>query len=529
VKKSITLIASLILIWFIFIYYAHTTTEEKLHTYTAKINNMYEEMDLGITLAVTGYQSHFFSATAQHSITIHPQTLLKNMNPYFAILTEIGIDKTEIYAMFEQPFTITQQITYGPIFLDNGLEFGRAKSTYKATLTDTITKVIHKINNHIDENSSLKISNENIAKLQSTIDTLLTKEVNIEYSSILALFSNDNTIVAKISEISINTEVKKEAGVKKLLIKPITLRSTYSLDDFTGDLHIHIPLISATDNNIEKLHIKDLTLNYDINEFINSFEYFGNIDMNAEKIKIYLSKQQGSIAFNGGLAITIEKGIAQHFTNVTLNTSVDILQYPNNTPPFDMPKNIEFTIDMLEFNLAELYKTMQAFENYMSSELFDTSGINDNARTPKEFFNQEIKPRIHTIISKDNTQFSVGLHIITQQLSTITNTIRMHTKYVLDNDNLNTLLDLIITQKDKQALLALFKKAIEVEIEIKIAKQLATGFKDILTMPQKMHLIIEDKNMLVSNITYKQGKIFINGKDNEMINQQLEMLEQTLP
>jgi uncharacterized protein YdgA (DUF945 family) len=105
----------------------------------------------------------------------------------------------------------------------------------------------------------------------------------------------------------------------------------------------------------------------------------------------------------------------------------------------------------------------------------------------------------------------------------------MHTKYVLDNNDLNTLLDLIITQKDKQALLALFKKAIEVEIEIKIAKQLATGFKDILTMAQKMHLIIEDKNMLVSNITYKQGKIFINGKDNEMINQQLEMLEQTLP
>lgn len=521
-KKIISIIIILVVVWLGFIWYANSTTEEKLHTYTDKINKMYQEMDLGIELKLVEYESHFFTAHSKYALTINPEKLLTEVNPYFMLLSSFGGSNTknEIYEIFEKPFTINQKIEYGPVFFSDGLEFGRAKTSFKASLSETLAKIANKINKNIDDSNSLKMSEENIKAINTELSKVLKQPVQLEYSSILALFSSDNTIRASISRIEAEKKSKYSKRVEKFIVDPIVMNSTFNLNDFTGDFDFNIPLISFTKNDEEKFRIKNLNISSDIHEYINAWTYFGNVDISVDEVKIFT--YDGDTIFKAGIFTDIIRNADQNLSDSKIKASVEILKYPEgNRPAFDLPKTIDVTIDMLGINSREFYQAYYKINDYIYVEMFS-----DNPRDPDTFYQEDIKPHLGKVFSKDKTKFGLGFEISTEKLPNVKNYAKLDMTYKLTNDELFNIIDLVKNQEIGIDLITLAKKSFDINLDIAAHKDIIKPVEMFLMQAQQMGIIIEDADMIKSNIKYSNGKVLINDEENEMITQQLQMLEQ---
>jgi hypothetical protein len=488
-KKIIILIITIAAIWFASLFYAGFTTESKTRGYAEKINEFYKQQQLGFEVKLSKFESSLFGAKIQYKINVNPYEMLgipKNL---------IEEDKSfkQLSKVFNKPIFISQNIKYGPIFFGESVEFGMAKFDFESKLTDIARLIANSINARVDEKD--RESSEKIEKIITEIKNFTKNDIVIKYQSILPYFSNNMTFNGSVSEI----DIKDGAGAREFKVDKITMNGEVNIDNFTGKLNTTFPRIVFIEGGL-KANIENLTLDYNINEFIDAYNYFGEFDFKAQKVTIPVDGD--NMSFGAGITSVVSKNQTKELSDISFNLNLEALEYPKTASqlPFDLPKNIGLKFGLNGINMSALSKLAKELKLNINNLTNDEDGF-------KEFI-KSVPSKAEDIFVKDKTKFLVKAELKTKNFPKFNNFIGVEVVYKFAKGDFKKLINANKTDR-----VAILKTKFDAFLSANLNAESLKAVEMFLAMPIQMGAIIKDGNVYKSDIKYQNSKLIVNDKD----------------
>jgi hypothetical protein len=489
-KKIIILIITIVAIWFASLFYASATTESKARNYAEKINEFYKQQQLGFEVKLSKFESSLFGAKMQYKINVNPYEMLGIPKD----LMEEDKSFKQLSKVFNKPIFISQDIKYGPIFFGEGVEFGMAKFGFESKLTDIARLIATSINARVDEKD--KESSEKIEKIITEIKNFTKNDIVIKYQSILPYFSNNMTFNGSVSEINIHS---KKIGSQFKMDKVI-MNGEANIDDLTGKLNTTFPRIVFIEGGLQKANIENLTLDYNINEFIDAYNYFGEFDFKAQKVTIPIDGD--NMSFGVGITSVVSKNQTKELSDINFNLNLEVLEYPKTASqlPFDLPKNIGLKFGLNGINMSALSKLAKEFKLNINNLTNDEDGF-------KEFI-KSVPSKAEYIFVKDKTKFLVKAELKTKNFPKFNNFVGVEVVYKFAKGDFKKLINANKTDR-----VAILKTKFDAFLSANLNAESLKAVEMFLAMPIQMGAIIKDGNVYKSDIKYQNSKLIVNDKD----------------
>ncbi len=243
-KKILSGILLIIILWATTTAVIGKKTEQEIEKIVEKTNKIYAEQ--GIKIDIEEYQNSFFSAVATVKIDMLDSELKKIASKEYGLLFPI---KTEY------------QIEHGPLFFKNGVGLG-------------LSRIYQEIE----------------------VSSLFNQEVKKRFSKKSVMRSKTLVSFFQIASYHLLGErIETEEGSKKLDIAPFEIRGESSLEDFSGEMQMVMPLISFMEDD-KKVKIESMLLDVNMDKMVSDSLAMGKIDLSMKRF--YLSDKE-----NGGIDI----------------------------------------------------------------------------------------------------------------------------------------------------------------------------------------------------------------------------------
>ncbi len=501
-KKILSFIIALLIVWVGSLLYAGHQTEKLISQYVNQINQFYQQSYPGVELELKKFDSNFFDAKAQYAIKINIRKLTDKLSP--------GLDKDDDFIgfledAFKTPIVINQDIQYGPVFFDEGLEFAMAKISFQSTLSNLVKTMAKELLPRFEGDQQK--NKEQLDVFISGLNQALEKEVAINFESVLPFFSNKMHTSGAIGEISVNE------GDTLLTIGKITFNGVGNMQDLTGYGNFNIPNIIFKHKNLQIFEMQELSISYNVNEFIDAFNYFGDLKFDAQKVNIGSSAGEGislAVAFN---LKSSRNNKLSDLSDVEINTTVKLLKYPEQVKamPFDLPETVSASWSLKGVNNTNFADTMQKFQQYLS-----TIDADNPKKTPIHVIN-DIAAGLDKSFVKQVTSFNIDLDITTVKQPKINNTLNFQLIYDFDKGDLLAM----INNGDLKKAGEFIKDKIIVNLKAKVSAKILETFKPMLQAQIQQGMVIEKNGFYQTSANYQNKKLMVNGKDMSAIVQQL--------
>lgn len=502
-KKILGVVIALLVIWMAGLLYAGHQTEKLISQYVDKINQIYQQAYSGaeFELKLKKFDSNFFNAKAQYAIKIDIPGLEDKLN--------FGLDEGDIVALknaFKTPFIINQDIQYGPVFFDKGLEFAMAKISFQSTLSNFVKAIAEKILPHFE--SEQQENEKQLGVLISNIKQVLEKEVILDFNSVLPFFSNKIKTTGVISEIRINDKSNL------LVFDKMTFDSVSNLQDFTGQSNFNIPNITFKNKN-GQTSMKGLSVTNNINEVIDAFNIFSDTKFSIQKLDIY-SPKDGDISLSTSILIKISKNKVPNLNNTKASVKLEVLKYPKQGKimPYDLPRVMQLSLSLNGVNSKEFAEIFDKLENFSP-----TKGGAKKIEFPVDFLN-DIASNLDSAFVKNVSNLNFNADITTTKQPKIHNVLNFNVVYDFDKGDIKKLLTMVSKNSTEASKFA--KDKVNANLKIKVNADMLKQFKPMLVTPINQGILEEKHGFYQTNVNYKEGKLIVNGKDMSAILQQLK-------
>jgi len=270
-KKILGGITLILILWATTTVVIGTKTKDELEKIVEKTNKIYTQQ--GVKIEIEEYQNSFFTAVATVKIDMLDSEL-KN-----AISKEYGL-------MF--PIKAEYQIEHGPLFFKNGVALGLSRIYQEIEVSSLFNKEV--------QGSFTKKS-------------MLTSKTVVSFSK-----------VATYHLLGEGIEIKE--GAKKLNIAPFEISGKSSLENFTGEMQMVMPLISFVEDD-KKVTIESMLLDINMDKLVSNSLAMGTIDLIMKRF--YLAdKENGAIEVIPTLHILSQKDGEKTFSSIMeLNMDVN--------------------------------------------------------------------------------------------------------------------------------------------------------------------------------------------------------------
>ena len=506
-KKILSFIIALLIVWVGSLLYAGYQTEKLISQYVNQINQVYQQSYPGVELELKKFDSNFFDAKAQYAIKINIRKLVDELN--------LGLDKNDDFVgfledAFKTPIVIDQDIQYGPVFFDEGLEFAMAKISFQSTLSNFVKTMAKELLPRFEDNQQK--NKEQLDVFISELNQVLEKEVVINFESVLPFFSNKVHTSGTISEININ----KADTV--YTIGRMTFDDVTNIQDLTGHGNFNIPNIISKYKNVQIFKIQELSISYNINEFIDAFNYFGDVKFDIQKLNFNSSTDEGvsfAVAFN---LKSSRNNKMSDLSDVEINTTVKILKYPKQLEvmPFDLPETVFASWSLKGVDNTNFANTTQKFKHYLST--IDTDNVKFT-KIPAHLIN-DIANGLDKSFVKQVTSLNIDLDITTVKQPKINNTLNLQLIYDFDKGDMMQFLAMISNDNLKKAG-EFVKDKVIVNLKAKVSAKILEKFKPMLQTQIQQGMVIEKNGFYQTSANYQNKKLMVNGKDMIAILQQL--------
>ena len=506
-KKILSFIIALLIVWVGSLLYAGHQTEKLISQYVNQINQVYQQSYPGVELELKKFDSNFFDAKAQYAIKVNIRKLTDGLN--------LGLDENDDFIRFledafKTPIVIDQDIQYGPVFFDEGLEFAMAKISFQSTLSNFVKTIAKELLPRFEDNQQK--NKEQLDVFISGLNQVLDKEVVINFESVLPFFSNKAHTSSTIGEISVNEEDTL------LTIGKMTFDGVTNMQDFTGHGNFNIPSIISKYKNLQIFEMQELSISYNINEFIDAFNYFGDVKFDVQKVTLDSLTDEGV-----GLAVALNLKSSRNnkmfdLSDVEINTTVKMLKYPKQVEaiPFDLPETVFASWSLKGVNNTNFANTMQKFKHYLSTIDIDNAKF---TKIPTHLIN-DIANGLDKSFVKQVTSFNTDLDITTVKQPKINNTLSLQLIYDFDKGDMMQFLAMIGNDNLKKAG-EFVKDKIIVNLKAKVSAKVLEKFKPMLQTQIQQGIVIEKNGFYQTSVNYQNKKLMVNGKDMIAIMQQL--------
>lgn len=496
-------VVALLIVWVASLLYVGHQTEKMISQYVNQINQVYQQTYPGVELELRKFDSNFFDAKAQYAIKVDIRKLMLNF----------GLDKNNLVALeniFKNPFIVDQDIQYGPVFFDDGLKFAMAKISFQSTLNNFVKAIAEEFLPRFEADQQK--NKEQLDIFISNLNQALEKKVVINFESFLPLFSNEIHTNGTIGEISFN-----EKGTL-FTIGKMTFNDVVNMQKLTKHSNLNIPNIIFKHRDGQIFEVQKLSISADINEFIDTFNYFGDIKFDAQKVNFNLPTGE-DVSFAAAFNFKSSKNNKiSNLYNSEINIIVKMLKLPKQAEaaPFDLPETVSVSWALNGINNAEFTNTIQKLQHYIS-----TIGA-DNAKLTKipTYLINDIANGLDKSFVKQATNFNIDFDITTFKQQKINNTLSFQLIYDFDKGDMVQLLTMINNDNLKKAS-EFIKNKIIINLQVKVNTKLLEKFKPILQTQIQQGIVTEKYGFYQTNANYQNKKLMINGKDMSAILQQL--------
>ena len=474
-KKILSLILALLVVWVVGLLYAGHKTEELLAQYIDKTNKSYQNY-LNIKLK---FESNFFSAKAKYTVKVDLQKSLETLN---LSKDDFAQFENTFKDLFKDPFVINQNIQYGPIlFGGNNMEFGMTRISYHSTLNDFISVA-----------AKGQLSTEAMKALISNLNKILEKEVTFDFASVVPFFSNKIHSSGSISEIRI------KADKVSLTISEMIFDSTNESEIFFNNGRFNVSNITLKGQK-EVINMQNLSFSYNFDKAVEKDVYFGNAEFDIQNLGFGdLAGEDSNLTIN--LAIGLNQNKKPGLADLKFGLKFEALKYSEKVKVAspDLPKKLQFFWSLNKVNTVE-------FLTFLTK---DAKNINDAIDNLSKIFVKKV------------SDLNLNVDITTIKQPKIHNTLDFNVVYNFDKSDVKKLLmanDLLeVEQLIKDRLIANLK----LKVNTKILKSLEPKLESLV----KNKVIIKEHDFYQTDINYQKKKLMVNDIDMTVILQQLKAL-----
>jgi hypothetical protein len=495
-KKILSLVLILLIVWIVSLLYAAHQTEKLITQYIVKTNEFYRQNYLGIELELTKFESNFFDANAQYTIKINSKELSKVLN-----LNKDEFVKFE--TVVKDPFIVNQNIQYGPIlFGGDNVEFGMAKISYHSTLNNLIRAVIPYIS------SEEQLNTKKLNGIISDLSQVLEKEVTLNFTSVLSFFSNEIYSSGSISDIRINKN-----GIS-LMVEEMTFDSVNSVQNPLLNSRLNVPNIVFKSKEGEIINIQNLLIFHNFDKATDELNYLGNTKFGIQNLSFQFSADEKiNLAVNS--VMDLSQGKEPNLVNAKFGAKLEILKYLKKAEltPFDLPKILQFSLSLNGFNQAEFATIFY--------KIRDCVATTDIEKTNPLVCLKSNIDNIEKIFVKQVSNLNFNVDVTTIRQPKIHNTGNINVVYNFDKGDIKQLLTII---NDHPAEVGKFVRGKFIaNLKVKANPEILKDSEPALKMLMQKNLIVKKSGLYQADISYQKEKFTADGKDVTAIFQQLGM------
>jgi hypothetical protein len=262
-KKILGGILLIIVLWATTTAVIGIKTEKEIEKIVEKTNKIYAEQ--GIKINLEKYQNSFFSAVATVKIDMLDSELKKSISKEYGLLFPI---KTEY------------QIEHGPLFFKNGIALGLSRIYQDMEVSSLFNQEV---------------------KERFTKKSMMVSKTVVSFSQIASYHL-------------LGERIEIQEGAKKLDIAPFEIRGESSLEDFTGEMQMVMPLLSFAEGD-RKVTIESMLLDINMDKMVSNSLAMGQIDLSMKRF--YLAdKENGAIDVIPTLHILSQKDGEKTFGSI---------------------------------------------------------------------------------------------------------------------------------------------------------------------------------------------------------------------
>ena len=377
-KKIVTSIIAAAAVWAGTTAFIGSQMEENLQNQIDNSNKF--NASNGIVYKINNYKKSFLNSQAEIEVNF--------TDP--AVLELIG-DSIKL------PMVIKYDIEHGPLFLNNGLGFGAARTHQEIPLSSILTE---------------EVKEEFLALVKD--DIIITSDMQIS-------FTKNASYSVSTNDVNINDDGKS------FHMTPLTMKGNHNLETYKGDAKLNIASLKFQEEGTKNgLTVQDLDLNIDMDEFIEKALMLGTIDLSIKNLTIRDENdpQLENINIATNLHIVTKKD-SDTTISTELNGDVD---FKDTKLPEELPnlKNIHLKMNMehigiegmLEFQKAS--KEMQEAQSKILTKIQSHPGEEELQKIFEEFgaLQQDMMGKIvhslNRLLIKDKSLIEYGLGIETK-------------------------------------------------------------------------------------------------------------------
>lgn len=352
----------------------------ELENYITKSNQLYKAN--GIELKLSNYKKSFLNSTAEVEITITDPALVELLADTYAL-----------------PLKMSYNIEHGPIFFQNGLGVGLAKVE-----------------------NSLALSSLFKAEDKKEFLDLIKDDVIIKSNMIISFFK-DAHYTMSTSKINIKDENKH------LEIAPLEAKGSSNLDTFQGNATFKIPhILLKKDESSDQFKIDNLTMDIDIDEFIENALMLGTINLSIEKllIKDESNPQLDTINIATRLNMVTQKD-GETSIDTQLKGDIDLL---DTKLPADFPdlKTVHLEGGASHLGIDGLIQFQKATQEMQEAQTQLVAKMQGNPEEMEKIFEEfgqlqehmmgKILQALNHLLIKDKTQLNYAAIVTTKDKKT---------------------------------------------------------------------------------------------------------------
>jgi hypothetical protein len=478
-KKSIITLGAIVALYFGVLFYAGSQTKDSIQSYLDKTNRVYQEQGLNVSVKINKFNKNLLGADVEYSVQF-------DLTPFKELAKKAPKNLVE---KFTKPFKFSQKIQFGPIFLDNGLEFGMAKFHHQGSLSELIDLITASLALRIDSPPGIMQ-----ASISKAFKESFKEDVLLSYNVILSLAGNSLNTQGSIGAIHF------EKDNLSFQSKKISLDAITNIDEYTGNINIKIPSMSAKYKNNKVFLMQNFSLSAEINEFINSLYNFGQSVINIEKMVI-----SDGYAFNVNLSSKAYRNSTHSaLSDSDFKLNINSLSYPDKIKTFSsaLPKKVQIGFNTRGIN------SMAIFQAYQAIQKINPGNIAKLKEHSLSFIKQ--------VFTKGVSELNFSLNANFNKQPTVDNYLKINTMVNFDGKDIDTAIRLI---NNKPAFSKFIKDKLNIDILLKAASEHFILFAPMLKIPLQMNILVEKDGFYQAEIHHKNGQLTVNNKDlSQLIN-----------
>jgi hypothetical protein len=445
-KKLLGSIILVIALWAGTTAFVGNSMQKNLQQQINYTNNLYTEY--GIQYNIQHYKKSFLHSQVQIAINIIDPLLLELLKPSVKL-----------------PILLDYTIDHGPLFFKNGLSFGVAQ--------------VHK---------------------ELFLSRLLKDDAKKEFLTVIKddiKITNDITLsFKKNASYKLQSDaIKVDKDGKIFNMSPLNIQGQSNIETFKGKSTMHISSLLFKEKESQNgLEIENLTMNFNIDEFINQSFMLGLVKIHTDKLMI--KDKNNPLLPEMNIALNLQMKNEKE-TEDAINSMVEgEIDFKNTTLPKPFPKlqQVHIKIDVKNLGLKGMLifqdtaKEMQEAQTQLFSQI--TQPLSSKAFEEKFLAFQEVQKKminkmilaLNNLLIKDKSTLAYTLDIQTKDKKE--SKVSTEIKYVGDLEFKGNIEEVVLKIQEK------IFDSINFDIKMKLNQEHIKTFPDVNILNQQIQMAV---------------------------------------